>query len=159
MDVERCLSSIGSFGLYQKLLSFVLVSYTSFLCAFNYYSQVWEFYLLQTVTSRLSLQILLFSVPPHERVNGSLVRYDHSHLFPNIVSEVNHNFIISSNPEEFPVTFLFPHLPVRMTGWENRTGYRHWSTPPSGLAMFWAVSSGASLMTGLAGGTPSSGPM
>lgn len=40
MDVERCLSSIGSFGLYQKLLSFVLVSYTSFLCAFNYYSQV-----------------------------------------------------------------------------------------------------------------------
>ena len=107
MDVERCLSSIGSFGLYQKLLSFVLVSYTSFLCAFNYYSQVWEFYLLQTVTSRLSLQILLFSVPPHERVNESLVRYDHSHLFPNIVSEVNHNFIISSNPEEFPVTFYF----------------------------------------------------
>ena len=43
MDVERCLSSIGSFGLYQKLLSFVLVSYTSFLCAFNYYSQVREF--------------------------------------------------------------------------------------------------------------------
>ena len=38
MDSARY--SLESFGLYQKLLSFVLVSYTSFLCGVNYYAQV-----------------------------------------------------------------------------------------------------------------------
>ena len=40
MDIDKCLTSVGSFGLYQKLLSFVLVSYTTFTCGINYYSQV-----------------------------------------------------------------------------------------------------------------------
>ena len=44
MDIDKCLNSVGSFGLYQKLLSFVLVSYTTFTCGINYYSQVWGEY-------------------------------------------------------------------------------------------------------------------
>ena len=40
MDIDKCLNSVGSFGVYQKLLSFVLVTYTTFTCGLNYYSQV-----------------------------------------------------------------------------------------------------------------------
>ena len=40
MDFAACIENVGSFGLYQKLLSFVFVSYTTFSCGANYYTQV-----------------------------------------------------------------------------------------------------------------------
>ena len=40
MSAETHVSASDSFGLYQGLLSFVLVTYTTFLCGVNYYTQV-----------------------------------------------------------------------------------------------------------------------
>ena len=88
MDIDKCLNSVGSFGLYQKLLSFVLVSYTTFTCGLNYYSQVWgeqcrdiinqnfdcpslPLYISTSLAVSPPLtQILLFSSPPYDEVGG-----------------------------------------------------------------------------------------
>ena len=34
-------------------------------------------------------QVLLLTTPPYQRVNESVVQYDHSALFPNLVTEVS----------------------------------------------------------------------
>ena len=42
MDFGACLENVGSFGTYQKVLSFVFVTFTTFTCGANYYTQVWH---------------------------------------------------------------------------------------------------------------------
>ena len=40
MEYDKVLEKVGGFGLYQKLLCYVLVFYTTFLCGLNFYTQV-----------------------------------------------------------------------------------------------------------------------
>ena len=43
MDVEMVLANVGDFGLYQKLLCLVFISYTTFTCGVTYCTQIFIF--------------------------------------------------------------------------------------------------------------------
>jgi hypothetical protein len=53
MGYDKLLEEAGSFGLYQQLLCGILVFYTTFLCAINYYTQVNRKLLLRGLNIRV----------------------------------------------------------------------------------------------------------
>ena len=90
MDVEKVLQNVGEFGLYQKLLCLVFISYTTFICGVNYYTQ-----------------IFIFATPTHTCGNQQVLNrtesykddipdcpdgwvYNHSIIFPTITSQVHY---------------------------------------------------------------------
>ena len=91
MEVEKGLDNVGEFGLYQKLLCLILISYTTFICGVTYYTQ-----------------ILIFATPGHNCGKNNTNEenndednndcedgweYDTNILFPTITSEVHNNVV------------------------------------------------------------------
>ena len=96
MEVEKVLDIVGEFGLYQKLLCFIFISYTTFICGVNYYTQIFIFATpshgcVENITYDIQDNILkqdnLAMKDNVTNCEGGLV-YNYSFLFPTITSQV-----------------------------------------------------------------------
>ena len=87
MDVETVLANVGDFGLYQKLLCLVFISYTTFTCGVTYYTQIFIF-----ATPSYSCEDGLNKTKSYKDDNLDCEDgwiYDYSIIFPTITSQVH----------------------------------------------------------------------
>ena len=87
MDVEKVLENVGDFGLYQKLLCLVFISYTTFTCGVNYYTQLFIFATPTYTCDETVWNKTKFNEEDNPDCPNGWI-YNYSIVFPTITSQV-----------------------------------------------------------------------